>query len=462
MNAAKCIIGGMCKQKGLGWGREPAAHIARMNPVPARDACPFIWHTGKQEEEIAMSRKSINADLTRREFVTTLGLAGLALAGVGATTALAAAEPPPATQADTVPRRKLGKTGVDLSILSMGCMFDTINNQLLLKQALKWGVTHWDTAEHYGNTLSEQGIGRFFSRNPEARKKVFLVTKLQTKGGDLTKRLDQCLQRLQTSYLDLFLIPALASIDELTPAIRDWATEMKKAGKFKFFGFATHTNMEDCLLGAAKLDWIDAVMTTYNFRVMSNPKMMEAVDACSKAGVGLVAMKSQAGRPSGSEVPNDAKVDVGERFLERGFTDKQAKLKVVWENPHIASICSQMHNLTILSANVAAARDLTKLTREEMGAMQWYALETRGDYCAGCGKICQEAVGGAVPVSEVMRCLMYHRYYGEPELARLTFSGLSEEIKSRLNEVDYSQAELACPNGLAITELMRQAVELLG
>jgi predicted aldo/keto reductase-like oxidoreductase len=310
--------------------------------------------------------------------------------------------------------------------------------------------------------LSEQGIGRFFSRNPEARKKVFLVTKLETKGGDLTKRLDQCLQRLQTSYLDLFLIPALASIDELTPAIRDWATEMKKAGKFKFFGFATHTNMEDCLLGAAKLDWIDAVMTTYNFRVMNNPKMQEAVDACAKAGVGLVAMKSQAGRPSGSEVPNDAKVDVGERFLERGFTDKQAKLKVVWENPHIASICSQMHNLTILSANVAAARDLTKLTREEMGAMQWYALETRGDYCAGCGKICQEAVGGAVPVSEVMRCLMYHRYYGEPELARLTFSGLSEEIKSRLNEVDYSQAELACPNGLAITELMRQAVELLG
>ena len=360
-----------------------------------------------------------------------------------------------------MPRRQLGKTGVDVSILSLGCMFDTINNQLLLKQALKWGVTYWDTAEHYGNTLSEEGIGRFFSRNPEARQKVFLVTKLETKGGDLTKRLDQCLQRMQTSHLDLFLVPAVDAVDQLTPAIRDWAAAMKKAGKFKFFGFATHTNMEDCLLGAAKLDWIDAVMTTYNFRVMGSPKMQEAVDACAKAGVGLVAMKSQAGRPSGSEVPGDAKVDVGERFIERGFTDKQAKLKVVWENPHIASICSQMHNLTIMSANVAAARDLNKLTREEMGAMQRYAQETRGDYCAGCGKICQEAVGGAVPVHEVMRCLMYHRYYGEPELARLTFSGLPAEVKRRLTEVDYSRAEQACPNGLAITELMRQAVELL-
>jgi uncharacterized protein len=409
-----------------------------------------------------MSRKGKDADLTRREFVTTVGLVGLAVAGAGATAALATAEPPPATQADTVPRRKLGKTGVDVSILSLGCMFDTINNQLLLKQALKWGVTHWDTSEHYGNTLSEEGIGRFFSRNPEARKQIFLVTKLQTKGGDFTKRLDQCLQRMQTSYLDLFLIPALASIDELTPAIRDWAAEMKKAGKFKFFGFATHTNMEDCLLGAAKLDWIDVVMTTYNFRVMNAPKMQEAVAACAKAGVGLVAMKSQAGRPGPEKTPtSDAKVDMGERFLERGFTDKQAKLKVVWENPHIASICSQMHNLTILSANVAAARDLTKLAREEVDLMHRYALETKANYCAGCGKICKEAVGGAVPVNEVMRCLMYHRYYGEPELARLTFSGLLEEVKYRLTEVDYSQAEQACPNGLAITELMRQALELL-
>jgi predicted aldo/keto reductase-like oxidoreductase len=70
-------------------------------------------------------------------------------------------------------------------------------------------------------------------------------------------------------------------------------------------------------------------------------------------------------------------------------------------------------------------------------------------------------LGGAVPVNEVMRCLMYHQYYGEPEMARLIFSRLPEEIKRRLTEIDYSQAEEACPNGLAITELMHQALKLL-
>ncbi|MFZ0052388.1 MAG: aldo/keto reductase [Desulfobaccales bacterium] len=408
-----------------------------------------------------MSRTTEGKGFTRRDFVKTVGLAGLAVAGAGVTGAMAAPEPPAGTaKAATVPKRKLGKTGVDVSILNLGCMFDTINNQLLLKQALKWGVTFWDTAEHYGDTLSEEGIGRFFARNPEARKEIFLVTKIQAKGGNFTERLDNCLKRLQTSYVDLFFAPALTGIDEMTP-FKDWAAEMKKAGKIKAFGFSTHTNMEDCLLGAAKLDWIDAVMTTYNFQVMNNSKMQEAVNACAKAGIGLVAMKSQAGRPGSPKIASETKLEMVERFLKRGFTDKQAKLKVIWENPHIASICSQMPNLTILSANVAAALDQTKLAREESDSLRRYALETKSDYCAGCGKICQEAVGGAVPVNEVMRCLMYHRYYGELELARHTFAGLPPEIRQRLTAVDFSQAEQACPQGLAIGALMRQAREML-
>jgi uncharacterized protein len=409
-----------------------------------------------------MSRKTKDTGVTRRDFVKTVGLAGLALAGAGVPGAVAAPEPPAGqTPAATVPKRKLGKTGVEVSILSLGGMFDTINNQMLLRQALKLGVTHWDTAEAYGNGLSEEGMGRFFARNPAARKEIFLVTKLEAKGGNLTERLDQGLKRLQTPYVDLFFIHNISGIDEMTPAIKEWAAAMKKAGKMKFFGFSSHANMEDCLLGAARLDWIDAVMFTYNFRVMHGAKMKEALNACEKAGIGLVAMKSMAGGSGAPNIASEAKLEMAERFLARGFTDKQAKLKVVWDNPQIASLCSQMPNLTILSANVAAARDQVKLSREEFESLGRYALETRDGYCAGCARLCLEAMGGAVPVNEVMRCLMYHRYYGEPELARETFAGLPEAVKQRLVEVDYSQAEQACPQGLAIARLMRQAREIL-
>jgi predicted aldo/keto reductase-like oxidoreductase len=409
-----------------------------------------------------MNRKTKDADLTRREFVTTVGLASLAVVGSGLTGALAATEEPAANavKVQNMPKRKLGKTGAEVSILCLGSLSDTINNQLLLKQALKWGVTYWDTSESYGNGLGEEGIGRFFSRNPEARKEIFLVTKLHPEGGNFTERLDKCLKRLRTPYVDLFLVHGLTGINEITP-FKDWAAKMKQAGKMKAFGFSTHTNMEDCLLGAAKLDWIDAVMFTYNFQVMNKPKMQEAIKVASQAGIGLVSMKTQAGRPGRVKIASEAKAEMCEHFLKRGFTDKQAKLKIVWENPNIASICSYMPNLTILSANVAAALDRTKLTREEVESLRQYALETKGYYCAGCGKICQEAVGGTIPVNEVMRCLMYYQYYGEPELARLTFAGLPEEARRRLTEIDYSQAEQACPHGLGIAALIRQAWEFL-
>jgi hypothetical protein len=402
-----------------------------------------------------MSDAKNGSGVTRRNFLKTAGAAGLA-AAVPSGAVLAADA---GAGAQTMPKRKLGKTGAEVSILSLGGMFDTVNNQLLLKQAHAWGVTYWDTAEGYGNGLSEEGFGRYFSRNPGSRKDIFLVTKFTPKGNpDNTARLEGALKRLQTDYVDLFFIHAIGSIDEMAP-YKQWAADMKKAGKMKFFGFSSHTNMEDCLLGAAKLDWIDAVMVTYNYRLMQTPKMREAMDACVKAGIGVVAMKTQGGGPVKTD--SEAELKMAGRFVSKGFTDKQAKLRAVWDEPNIASICSQMPNLTILSANVAAARDKTALARDDVRVFKELAEATRCDYCAGCADICVGAVDGLVPINDVMRAMMYLRDYGEPELAREAFASLPEETRARMLAVDYSGAEKACPQGLAIAQLMREAVTLL-
>jgi len=187
--------------------------------------------------------------------------------------------------------------------------------------------------------------------------------------------------------------------------------------------------------------------------------MKDAVAACVNTGIGLVAMKTQGGGPVKTD--SEAELQVAGKFLERGFTDKQAKLKAVWENPNIASLCSQMPNLTILSANVAAARDLKSLARDDVELLDRFAVETRAGYCAGCSRICQDAVSGAIPVSDVLRCLMYYRDYGDRDLARAVYAGLPREVRARLTDVDYSRAERACPQGLAIAELMRQASGVL-
>ncbi len=127
-----------------------------------------------------MDKEEKREGLTRRNFIKTIGLAGIASTGLDIGKAVAAPEQTESGK-PALPRRKLGKTGVEVSVLALGGMFDTINNQLLLRQALNWGVNFWDTAEAYGNGLSEEGYGRFLTRNPDARKELFLTTKLRSR-----------------------------------------------------------------------------------------------------------------------------------------------------------------------------------------------------------------------------------------------------------------------------------------
>ncbi len=133
-----------------------------------------------------------------------------------------------------LPRRKLGKTGAEVSVLALGGGFDTVNNQLLLRQALNWGVNFWDTAEAYGNGSSEEGYGRFLARNSDARKKMFLTTKLHSGEPEaMTAALDKCLKRLATDYVDLLHVHGINDFSEIAEPkpVKQWVSEMKKAGR---------------------------------------------------------------------------------------------------------------------------------------------------------------------------------------------------------------------------------------
>ncbi len=360
---------------------------------------------------------------------------------------------------DSIPRRPFGRSGKMVSTLSLGGMFDILNNRLMLAKALEWGLDYWDTAEGYGGGRSEEGIGRWFARYPDTRKQVFLVTKLSLRrGADFTPRLEESLKRLHTDHVDLLFVHGIRGINEMGASLENWSQAMKKAGKLRLFGFSTHTNMEECLEGAAKLSWIDGIMFTYNYRLMHEPRMKEAVEACHRAGIGLTAMKTQGGGPVKSE--SETELKMAGRFMQKGFTDHQAKLMAVWEDKRIASICSQMPNFTIMAANAAAAVDQNRLSQSDRALLSQYADETCGDYCAGCDRLCSEVVATKVPINDVMRCLMYFHSYQDYGLARNSFETLPTETRALLTQLDFSEAEKSCPRKLPIGRLVREAVTL--
>jgi len=287
-----------------------------------------------------------------------------------------------------------------------------------------------------------------------------LVTKSDERDPDgMSKLLARSLERLKTDYIDLYFIHAMKRISEINDETKAWAEKAKSQGKIKFFGFSTHSNMEDCMLEAARLGWIDGIMMTYNYRIMNTDKMKRAVEACTKAGIGLTAMKTQAGGPFSME--SEAESNMVETFVKQGFTDKQAKLKAVWENPDIASLCSQMPNSTILMSNISAALNKTSLAAKDMELMHQYALDTCSGYCAGCAHICEAEIQGKVPIGDIMRYLMYQETYGEREFSESILNQMPKDIRQRIAAVDFSSAERRCPQKIEIGNLMRKASGML-
>ncbi len=197
----------------------------------------------------------------------------------------------------------------------------------------------------------------------------------------------------------------------------------------------------------------------YNYHLMHTDRIKRAVDACTKAGIGLTAMKTQGGGQV--KTNTETEFELAGRFIEKGYTDAQAKLKAVWENPNIASICSEMPNMTILMANVAAAMDKTKLSARDMNLLHQYAQETQSNYCAGCTEICESTINGQVPIGDVMRCLMYCRSYGDRYRAIVLFRDIPQKVRSKIVDLDYSLAEKRCPQKMAIGNLMRDALKEL-
>ena len=120
--------------------------------------------------------------IDRRNFLKTMGAAGLGsvfastevIAGPNEPNAPGKVQRPEYPQ---VPRRKLGKTGIDVSCLALGVLFNALDNQIILRKTLQWGVNYWDTADCYIGGNSELGIGKFLQTNSKKRKNIFIASK---------------------------------------------------------------------------------------------------------------------------------------------------------------------------------------------------------------------------------------------------------------------------------------------
>ncbi|MCA9672315.1 MAG: aldo/keto reductase [Myxococcales bacterium] len=406
------------------------------------------------ESRSALSIESL--ELSRREALSLSTAAGLGLvAGVplilGSENIAEAAK-----RAPQVPTRTLGRTGKKIPILLVGgsirldMRFDP-----KLAECFRYGVNYFDVADCYAGGTSETAVGNFLKR-ANLRKKSWITSKSDaTDPAGFEATVNQTLKKMQTNYIDMYFLHGIDNPAVLSPAMKAMQAKLKKQGKIHFFGFSCHGgNVVDCLNKAVQVGYVDAIMFRYNFRQYGNSALNKAMDACHKANIGLIAMKTQ-GSASSFKGKWSPLVRSGK------WTPHQAVLKAVWNDKRITAAVSKMDTLTKVRQNIAAALNRKKLSQREMDALIRYAKATQHLACDGCDHICHPAAGTALDIGSTMRFLMYHDVYGDHDEARALYRALPAAARD-VSGADLAAAHKACPNNMDIAWHLARARTVLG
>lgn len=391
----------------------------------------------------------------RRRFLKTAAGAGVisatpALAGAAVADLEIAAGPANLP----VPRRRLGRTGKDLPIIHLGTSqdLDPVYDKVM-HRCYKAGVTWFDTALSYGWGASHAAIKNFLSQ-VKARDELWLTSKSGNRSpSGLEQAIDDALTQLETTYLNLYLMHGINDTDMLEPEFLKTGDRLRRSGKTQFFGFSCHGgNVVEVMNKAAKVGGIDAILFRYNFRRYGDRDLNLAMDRCHKAGIGLLAMKTQGSVPAHLEAVAD--------FKSKNFSLGQAKLKSVWADERITSIVSEMDSVGRVRENVDAAKSEIALTAQESHQLNKLAHLTANYACQGCSHLCEEAAGGGVAIEERLRYLMYYECYGKTARARELYQGIATPTRVA-DEVAMKAACAVCPQGIDIPARLAEAHRVL-
>lgn len=198
----------------------------------------------------------------------------------------------------TIPRRPLGKTGEQLSIIAMGGIVVMDVDQTFannsVAEAVDRGINYIDIAPSYGNAQERMGPALKPYRN-----RVFLAGKeLARDKAGAQKELDESLRQLQTDQIDLFQLHALTKVEEVHKALGpggaiEALVAAKKAGKVRFLGFSAHST-EAALTAIDQFDF-DTVLFPINFVMYSQANFgPQIVQRAREKQMGMLAIKAMA------------------------------------------------------------------------------------------------------------------------------------------------------------------------
>jgi predicted aldo/keto reductase-like oxidoreductase len=319
--------------------------------------------------------------------------------------------------------RTLGKTGISLPVVSMGT--GNTNNPNLVSSALEKGVKLLATSAAYQNGNNEKMVGSVIK--DRSRDSFIIMTSsvdinwLDTQTGifkdsfdpkTFMQAVDGSLKRLEVDYVDIFTQPFAATKESVfyDPARKAMET-VKKEGKAKYLGIATHRLEHEAIRAAVDVGIYDVIMTAYNFRsrgwksMQNREELEDAIQYAAESGLGIIAMKTMAGA-----------------FWDKERTkpiNATAALKWVLKNENVHTTVPDCSTYDQLNQNLAVMAN-PELTEEEKQDLKPPSEElSSGLYCQQCNK-CISQCPESIDIPTIMRSYMYAYGYKNLDFAQET------------------------------------------
>jgi aryl-alcohol dehydrogenase-like predicted oxidoreductase len=207
---------------------------------------------------------------------------------------------------------KLGRTGLDVSRICLGCMtfgvpdrgthpwtLDEAESRPLIRQAVELGINFFDTANAYSDGTSEEIVGRalrdFAQRDTVViATKVFYMMRQGPNGGGLSRKaimtaIDNSLRRLGTDYVDLYQIHRWdygTPIEETLEALHD----VVKMGKSRYIGASSMLAWQFCkaLYLSRHHGWTSFATMQNHYNLLYREEEREMLPLCAAEGIGVI------------------------------------------------------------------------------------------------------------------------------------------------------------------------------
>lgn len=360
--------------------------------------------------------------------------------------------------------RKDQKTGEELSILGYGCMRFTKKGTAIdqekaeeeLLYALKNGVNYFDTAYIYPGV--EVALGKFMAKGyrPEMKVATKLPHYLMKSLEDIEKCFAEQLRRLQTDYIDYYLIHMLTDLKSwerlCALGIEDWILKKKESGAIRRIGFSFHGGTESFCEIVDAYPW-EFCQIQFNYMDEHSQAGLKGLRYAHQKGLPVIIMEPLRGGRLVNGLPARAK----EAFAAYPEDRSPAEwgLRWIWNHPEVTVVLSGMNDIEQVKENIriASSAEANAMSEEELSVIfkardALNAVNKVG--CTGC-RYCMPCPSG-VDIPTCFRC--YNVKYADGWLNGMREYFMNTTIRKVCTNASLckkcGKCEAHCPQGIEI------------